>query len=241
MNAMDLTNRTALITGAAGGLGMALAEEFFSNGYSLALNYRSSAATANAMAEKMSNRAVALKADVSIAPEADAMAKAAADFLGSIRMVAANAAITQDALMIKQKEADWDRIMDINLKGVFNTVRACVPHMKHGGHIVIISSYSGLKGKAGQSAYGASKAALLGFMKTAAIELADKGIRVNAVLPGYMDTEMGRRNSGAMDAAKADSLLHTLSSAQEAARFVYTIATTSCITGQTFCLDSRIV
>lgn len=234
-----MTNRTALITGASGGLGRVLAEQFFSNGYALALNYCSSSSVE--MAEAMQGRAAAIKADISIAAEADALASEAAAFLGSISVVVANAAITGDALLVKQNESDWDRILQVNLKGVFNTVRASVPYMKNGGHIVIISSYSGLKGKAGQAAYSASKAALLGFMKTAAIELAENKIRVNAVLPGYMDTEMGRRNPVAMDAAKAESLLHTLSSSREAAEFIYAIAASSCITGQTFCLDSRIV
>ncbi|MBN2653887.1 MAG: SDR family oxidoreductase [Nitrospirae bacterium] len=236
-----MTNRTALITGAAGGLGRAVADQFYKNGYFVALNYFSSARAAEDIAVCMGDRASAIQADVSIYADAVRMVETAAKLTGSINVVVANAAVTADALLIKQKEQAWDRIMDVNLKGGFNTVKACVPYMNYGGSIIIISSYSGLKGKAGQAAYSASKAALAGLMKTAAIELADQNIRVNMLLPGYMDTPMGRRNETAMDAARSESILGRLSCPKEAAELIYLIASSSSITGQIFCLDSRII
>jgi 3-oxoacyl-[acyl-carrier protein] reductase len=113
--------------------------------------------------------------------------------------------------------------------------------MKKGGHIINISSYSGLKGKKGQTAYSASKAALLGLTKTAAIELAKHRIRVNAILPGYMPTKMGIKAGEALTRAKETSLLNTLSDPKEAARFIVYLAGTENITGQIFCLESRII
>ncbi|MDX9715653.1 MAG: SDR family oxidoreductase [Dissulfurispiraceae bacterium] len=236
-----MTNRTVLITGAAGGLGSAAAVRFHRNGYFVALNYNSSQSSAEHMAVRMGNRVAAIQADVSVYADAVRLAEGAAGFNGNIHAVIANAAITADALLIKQNEDEWDRVLAVNLKGVFNTIKASAPYMETGGSIVIISSYSGLKGKAGQAAYSASKAALAGLMKTAAIEFAELNIRVNMLLPGYMDTAMGRKNETAMAGAIMDSLLNRLSSADEAAEFIYTIASSSLITGQTFCLDSRII
>jgi 3-oxoacyl-[acyl-carrier protein] reductase len=113
--------------------------------------------------------------------------------------------------------------------------------MHNGGHIVNISSYSGFKGKAGQSAYSASKAAVLGLTKTAAIELAAGGICVNAVLPGYLPVGMGQRAEQAAAGAAYDSLLQRLSDPAEAAAFVLNLTAMRSVTGQVFCLDSRIV
>ncbi len=131
--------------------------------------------------------------------------------------------------------------MAVNIKGAFNLIKSFVPIMNNGGHIINISSYSGLKGKAGQAAYSASKAALLGLTKTAALELGSHGIKVNAVLPGYMATSMGRAAAGALKVAAFDSLLNTLSDPREVARFIAYLTTTDSITGQTFIFDSRIV
>jgi NAD(P)-dependent dehydrogenase (short-subunit alcohol dehydrogenase family) len=131
--------------------------------------------------------------------------------------------------------------MAVNVKGAFNVMKACVPLMKNGGHVVNISSYSGLKGKKGQAAYSASKAALLGLTKTAACELAPGNIRVNAVMPGYMPTGMGTAAYDAVEQAKAESLLNCLSDPREMAQFIAWLVTTKTITGQTFVFDSRTV
>jgi len=113
--------------------------------------------------------------------------------------------------------------------------------MNNGGHIINISSYSGLKGNKGQAAYSSSKAALLGLTKSAAIELAARDVKVNAVLPGYMPTGMGSIAASALERAREESLLHTLSDPCEVARFIVYLSTTKTITGQTFVFDSRIV
>jgi NAD(P)-dependent dehydrogenase (short-subunit alcohol dehydrogenase family) len=113
--------------------------------------------------------------------------------------------------------------------------------MTEGGHIVNISSYSGVKGKEGQAAYSASKAGLLGLTKTAAIELSEYKIKVNAVLPGYLSAGMGISAARALKKAREDSLLNALSDPKEAARFIVYLVSTENITGQIFCLDSRII
>lgn len=160
---------------------------------------------------------------------------------GGVDVLVNNAGITRDALLIKQKETDWDDIMKTNLGGAFHMIRAFVPLMHRGGHVVNISSYSGLKGKEGQGAYSASKAALLGLTKAAAHELAALDIRVNAVLPGYLPTSMGEKAAAAMERAKEASLLNTLSNPEEVARFIVYLSGTTHITGQVFSLDSRII
>ena len=131
--------------------------------------------------------------------------------------------------------------MEVNLKGCFNTVKAFAPLMMKsgGGHMINISSYSGARGKAGQAAYSASKAALIGLTYTLAKELSEYKIKVNAVLPGYMPTEMGSKASEAMKKAKEESITGSLSDPKKVAEFIAYLITTENITGQVFCLDSR--
>jgi NAD(P)-dependent dehydrogenase (short-subunit alcohol dehydrogenase family) len=163
------------------------------------------------------------------------------DKWGGVDIVVNNAGVAKDRLLIKQSEEDWDSVMVVHVKGALNLIQSCVPHMNHGGHIINISSYSGLKGKEGQAAYSAAKAALLGLTKSAALELATRGIKVNAVLPGYMFTGMGSAATDSLELARRESLLHTLSDPLEVARFIAYLVTTKTITGQTFIFDSRIV
>lgn len=161
---------------------------------------------------------------------------------GRLDVLVSNAGITHDSLLLKLKEEDWQRVMDINLKGCFNATRASAPLMEEGGggHVVIVSSRSGLFGWAGQAAYSASKAALFGFTRSSAWELAGLGIRVNVLLPGYMPTDMGSGAGDAMDRARKDSLLGMLSTPGEAASFVLWLVGTRSVTGQLFILDSRL-
>jgi 3-oxoacyl-[acyl-carrier protein] reductase len=132
-------------------------------------------------------------------------------------------------------------VIETNLTGSFNVIRALSPLMVQsgGGHIVNISSRSGLSGKAGQAAYSAAKAAVLGLTRTAAAELATDNIRVNAVLPGYLMTEMGKAAEKASHAAKEASLLKRLSDPQEVAGFIAFLVSTEGVTGQVFSIDSR--
>ncbi|MCI4626553.1 MAG: SDR family oxidoreductase [Candidatus Magnetoovum sp. WYHC-5] len=152
------------------------------------------------------------------------------------------AALNMDGLLVKYKEDDWDTCISVNLTANFHLVKHAVPLLERsgGGHVVLVSSISGLKGKAGQPAYSASKGALIGFTLSLAKELACHNIRVNAILPGYMATQMGFRNQSAILAARKASLLHTLSTVSEAAEFIRFLISTKNLTGQVFTLDNRI-
>jgi 3-oxoacyl-[acyl-carrier protein] reductase len=236
-----MNGHVALVTGGAGGLGREIVFALVQSGCRVCVNYHRSREAADAFVAELGDKATAVHADVGDFGEVEYMARRAFDLWGRMDIVVNNAGIVRDALLVKQSEEDWDRVMAVTVKGAFNVLKACVPLMKNGGHVVNISSYSGLKGKKGQAAYGASKAALLGLTKTAARELAPDNIRVNAVLPGYMPTGMGTTASGSLEQAKQESMLHCLSDPCEVAQFIAWLVTTKTITGQTFVFDSRIV
>ena len=160
---------------------------------------------------------------------------------GRLDLLVNNAGIARDALLLKATEEEWDEVMRINLRGCFNMVKVFAPVLKKtgGGHIVNMSSRSGLMGKAGQAAYSASKAALIGFTRSLAAELGRYNIKANAVLPGYMPTDMGKKAAGAIKRAREKSMLGKLSDPAEVASFVVWLAETEGITGQVFSLDSR--
>jgi 3-oxoacyl-[acyl-carrier protein] reductase len=173
--------------------------------------------------------------------EVSGMAREVENRWGRLDVLINNAGISRDALLVRLDEADWDQVLKVNLRGCLNTARAFVPLLEAagGGHIINISSRSGLSGRAGQAAYSASKAALLGLTLSLAAELGPLDIRVNALLPGYMPTGMGKRNEKAMERARKESMLKRLSEPSEAASFVLWLAGTENITGQIFTLDSR--
>ncbi len=234
--------RVAVVTGASRGLGREIALMLGRRGYSIAFNYINSEKEASDVVQAIASQAIALKADVGSLQELEAMAGIISDRWGRIDAVINNAGIARDGLLVKYREEDWDAVVNTNLKGCFNTTKAFVPLMiKAGsGQIINISSYSGLKGKAGQSAYSASKAALLGLTYTLAREFAEYNIRVNALLPGYMPTEMGLNAPDAMKRASEESLLKKLSEPRDIAQFIAYLLTTTNITGQVFNLDGRI-
>jgi 3-oxoacyl-[acyl-carrier protein] reductase len=236
-----MTSAVAVVTGGARGLGRAVALALFEYEYRVAVNYLRSGREAGELAAGREERILPVKADVSSFAEVKAMAEAVSRTWGPVKVLVNNAGITRDALLVKQREEDWDRVLAVNLKGAFNTIKAFVPLMGEGGHIINIASYSGIKGKAGQAAYSASKAALIGLTTSAAHELAGLDIRVNALLPGYMPTSMGAYADSAMKRAAEEHLLKTLSDPDEAARFVVYLAGTRTVTGQVFSLDGRIL
>lgn len=233
----------ALITGASGGLGRQLSLTLSAQRYSVAANYVSSDREADNLIKTIGNNSLALKADVGDSKQVRTMADKVKKEFGRLDVIINNAGITKDNLLLKQTELEWDVIINTNLKGCFNVIRAFAPLMAQsgGGHIINISSYSGMKGKAGQAAYSASKAALIGLTVSAAQELSGYNIRANAVLPGYMMTEMGIKGQKAADNAKQESALKRLSEPKEAADFILYLVKTENITGQVFCLDSRII
>lgn len=235
--------RVAVITGSSRGLGREIALTLAGSGYNVAINYLASENDAKKAADEIGEKAFPVKADVGDARQVEEMAAAVYRKWGRVDVLINNAGITKDSLMIKLREAEWDEILRVNLRGCFNTIKTFSHGMINsgGGHIINISSYSGVKGKEGQAAYSASKAALLGLTYTAARELAGYNIRVNALLPGYMETEMGAAAEKAMSKARADSISGSLSNPKEVAGFVAYLVKTDYITGQVFSLDSRII
>lgn len=234
----------ALVTGASRGLGREIALALSRSGYSVAANYLSSDNEAGMLIKEMeASGSLLVKADVGDSAQVEKIGKEIGKRFGRLDAVINNAGIARDSLLLRQSEKEWDETIRTNLKGCFNTVKilSSLIASSGGGHIVTISSYSGLKGKAGQSAYSASKAALLGLTRSAAIELAEYDIRVNAVLPGYMATQMGGGAKKAMLAAREESALGKLSDPAEVVAFISYLLTTKNITGQVFGLDSRIL
>lgn len=232
-----------LITGGAGGFGGAIAKRLLSDGHTVIINYPSSGSKAIRLKDELGKACHIVRADVSSREEVNGMAGFIEERFGRLDNLINNAGITKDGLMIRYTEKDWDDVMNINLKGCFYCVRAMSPLIKDsgGGHIINISSYSGVKGKEGQSAYSASKAGMIGFGRSLAAELAPHNIRVNTVLPGYMGTKMGASSPWALEKARDEGLLHRLSDPDEAAGFVAYLCTTRNITGQLFSLDNRII
>jgi 3-oxoacyl-[acyl-carrier protein] reductase len=233
----------ALITGASRGLGRQVAIILSSHGYSVAANYVSSAKEADNLVNAIGNRSIALRADVGDIIQVRAMAEEIRKTFGRLDVIINSAGVTKDNLLLKQTEPEWDSIIRTNLKGCFNVISAISPLMiqSGGGHILNVSSYSGMKGKTGQAAYSASKAAIVGLTVTAAQELSVYNIRVNALIPGYMMTDMGTMARKASENAKAVSVLKKLSQTQEVADFIVYLVKTENISGQIISLDSRII
>jgi 3-oxoacyl-[acyl-carrier protein] reductase len=240
---MPNSRKVALITGAARGLGRHLTDTFIADGYAVIVNYLTAEMSAKELIKNRERYALAVKADVGDAKQVREMLSQTSDYFGRLDIVINNAGITRDNLLLKQTEEEWDAIFRTNLTGCFHVIRAAAPLMIEtgGGHIINISSYSGVKGKAGQAAYSASKAALIGLTVSAARELAEHNIRVNAILPGYMMTAMGSAAGKAAEKAKEESLLHALIEPSAIAKSIVSLASYGYITGQIISLDSRML
>ncbi|MDH5608316.1 MAG: 3-oxoacyl-[acyl-carrier-protein] reductase [Cyclobacteriaceae bacterium] len=190
-----LKNKTALITGASKGIGRAIATVFAANGANIAFTYLSSVEKGQALEKELEAYGVKAKgyrSDASDFAAADALvASVVADF-GTLDVLINNAGITRDNLLLRMTEEAWDEIMNVNLKSCFNTVKAASrTFMKQkSGSIINMSSVVGLKGNPGQANYAASKAGIIGFSKSIALELGSRNIRCNVVAPGFIETEM---------------------------------------------------
>ncbi|TCI91016.1 3-oxoacyl-[acyl-carrier-protein] reductase [Tenacibaculum sp. M341] len=190
-----LENKTAIVTGATRGIGRGIAIEFAKQGANVAFTYNSSVDAANALEEELKALGVKAKGYQSNAAEFDAaqeLAKNVLEEFETIDVLVNNAGITKDNLLMRISEDDFDKVIEVNLKSVFNLTKAVIrPMMKQRkGSIINMSSVVGLKGNAGQANYAASKAGILGFSKSVALELGSRNIRSNVVAPGFIETEM---------------------------------------------------
>ena len=187
---MSLSGKTALVTGASRGIGRAIALRLAADGANVAVIYAGSADKAEAVA--MGVEAKAYRCDVASAEAVKETVKAVTAELGKIDILVNNAGITRDSLVLSMKDEDYDAVLDTNLKGAFNMIRACYSGFirKRSGRIINISSVSGIMGNAGQANYSASKAGLIGLTKSVARELASRNVTCNAVAPGFIQTDM---------------------------------------------------
>jgi len=192
---MLLEGKTALITGASRGIGKGIAEKFAGNGAQVAFTYMSSADKAKALEDDLSSKGVKVKgyqSDAAVYQQAEDLINEVVSEFGTIDILVNNAGITRDGLLMRMSEADWDAVIDTNMKSVFNTTKAIQRTFlkQRSGSIINLTSVVGVKGNAGQSNYAASKAGIIGFTKSIALELGSRSIRCNAIAPGFIETEM---------------------------------------------------
>ncbi len=241
--------KVVLITGGTRGIGSEIAKKFAKEGCNLVLNYVSDSTDVEKIKSEFDEYGIdvlVLKADVSVFEDCENLVKEAIAKFGKIDILVNNAGITKDTLIAMMKEDAFDKVIDVNLKGTFNVTKNVVPYMmkKRSGNIINISSVVGIVGNAGQSNYAASKAGIIGFTKSLAKELAPRNIRVNAVAPGFIDTDM---TSVLSDKVKENINLQIplkrMGKAQEVANVVSFLANdeSSYITGQVINVDGGMV
>ena len=195
---MDLSNKVAIVTGSGRGIGRAIALKLAEVGATIVVNDVGSPEPAGKVAEEikaMNGKSLVVLADVSKADEVNTLVGTAIETYGKVDILVNNAGITRDQLIIRMSEDDWDRVISVNLKSVFLCTGAVLRHMikQRSGRIVSISSIVGISGNAGQANYASAKAGIIGFTRSIAREVASRGITVNAIAPGFIDTEMTGR------------------------------------------------
>lgn len=240
-----LKDKVALVTGASRGIGKAIAINLAANGAKVAVNYSSSESSALEVAEiikKNGGTAEIFKARVNVESEVEEMFTAVEKSLGVVDILVNNAGITKDNLLMRMKTEEWDAVIDVNLKGTFLCTRRAVKGMMKNryGKIINISSVVGFAGNAGQFNYSATKAGVIGMTKSAALELASRGIRVNAVAPGFIETDMTASLTDEVKAAYLEKIpLKSLGKPEDIANAVAYLASplSDYMTGQTLHLN----
>lgn len=193
---IDLTGKVAIVTGGTRGIGAEIVRTLARQGADVALNYRKSAAEAEEISkelEAMGRKALAVQADVSSFADAQQMVATVAEKLGGPHILVTNAGVNWDGVVWKMAEEQWDRVIDVDLKGTFNYLRAAAPIFKEqgNGRFIAVTSINGLRGKFGQTNYSAAKSGVHGLTKAAAKDLGKFGVTCNAIAPGFILTEMG--------------------------------------------------
>jgi 3-oxoacyl-[acyl-carrier protein] reductase len=246
---MKFEGKVALVTGASRGIGRAIALALAAQGADVAVNYAGSEAAAKEVAaeiEAMGRKAFVIQADIASTEASTAMVDAVVKEFGRIDVLVNNAGITRDGLLMRMKEEDWDAVITTNLKGVFNCTKAAIKYMmkQKSGNIVNISSIVGVMGNAGQANYCAAKAGVIGFTKATAKEVAARGIRVNAIAPGFIKTDMTSvLSEKVVEAMLAGIPLNRLGETEDIAKAVLFLASSDAnyITGQTLHVDGGMV
>jgi 3-oxoacyl-[acyl-carrier protein] reductase len=242
---IDLAGQVAFVTGSTRGIGLAIARAMHGAGAKVAVVGRDGE-RARAVAAELGERATGVACDVAVAEQVAAALAAAESALGPTNILVNNAGLTRDNLLIRLTDADWDIVLDANLKGAFHTTRAAVKGMmkRRSGRIINVTSIVGLVGNKGQANYAASKAGLIGFTKSVAKEYAGRGILANCIAPGYIETDM---TSALPDAAKAtllqDIALGRLGRPEDVAGAALFLASdlAAYITGQVLVVDGGMV
>jgi 3-oxoacyl-[acyl-carrier protein] reductase len=242
---IDLTGKTAFITGSTRGIGLAIARAFHGAGAKVTIVGRD-AERARAVASELGERTAGVGCDVADGGQVETALQAAESALGPVDILVNNAGLTRDNILLRLTDADWDAVLDANLKGAFHTTRVCVKGMmkRRSGRIINVTSVVGLSGNKGQANYAASKAGLIGFTKSVAKEYAGRGILANCIAPGYIETDM---TGGLPEAAKATLLqgiaLGRLGRPEDVAGVALFLASdlAAYITGQVLVVDGGLV
>jgi 3-oxoacyl-[acyl-carrier protein] reductase len=242
-------NKVALITGGTRGIGKEIAMELAENGFDIALNYRSekdAQSNVKEEIEKLGVRCELVKADVSNFEQCEEMVKETIEKFGRIDVLVNNAGITKDGLIMRMKKEDFESVIDVNLTGTFNVTRNVIPYMikQRSGRVISLSSVVGVAGNAGQTNYSASKAGIIGFTKSLAKEVASRNILVNAVAPGFIDTDMTKVLSDSVkEGIHAQIPLRRMGTPREVAKVVKFLSSedSSYITGQVINIDGGMV
>ncbi|MGL5916624.1 MAG: 3-oxoacyl-[acyl-carrier-protein] reductase [Culicoidibacterales bacterium] len=242
-----LTNQVAVVTGASRGIGYGIALELASLGANLVVNYNSSVASMEQLVETIKTqypnvKVVAVQANIAEFEQAKRLVDTAIEEFGRIDILVNNAGITKDGLLMRMSEADFDNVVDVNLKGSFNCMRHAIkPMMKQrSGRIINLSSVSGVSGNAGQVNYAASKAGVIGMTKSLAREVATRNITVNAIAPGFIETEMtAKLNEGVQTAIKGQIPMQRFGQVSDIAKTVAFLSSQAAnyITGQVITVD----